>query len=339
MKKMFTKLAFVGAILFATNSLAVETVCYKNGLDTPSQIETAKLEGGICGGKTTVGEMLKNGWQILDINVTTENGKLSYSYYFYQNAKQGLSSGTYASKLDYGKKEFSISPMAFKIDNLENNKTTIPKGNLLVGQSGIVVHIYDNDRRLIVSNAKVVSSNEKSSVVEYFAFDDLKQDAIPTTNRVVEKGDILLLNYMYDQSLLITPDFNNYKAVKDDFAQNNFIHPDLFGAALKFENQPLPRIEDFQKFAIEQNLGTIFIVVNRKIFIYDAKTFTLLDSYSLQIGSSKKQLPFFTRVEEIKGPLIDLKNIPIVSDALGLNDDGIDDSSYDNYYKQLLGVK
>ncbi|WWW12314.1 plasminogen-binding N-terminal domain-containing protein [Arcobacter cryaerophilus gv. pseudocryaerophilus] len=110
-------------------------------------------------------------------------------------------------------------------------------------------------------------------------------------------------------------------------------------ASLKFQNQPLPRIEDFQKFAIEQNLGTIFIVLNRKIFIYDAKTFTLLDSYSLQIGSSKKQLPFFTRVEEIKGPLIDLKNIPIVSDVLGLNEDGIDDSSYDNYYKQLLGVK
>ena len=90
--------------------------------------------------------------------------------------------------------------MSFKIDNLEKNKTTIPKGNLIVGQSGIVVHIYDNDRRLIVSNAKVVSSNEESSVVEYFAFDDLKQDAIPNTNRVVEKGDILLLNYMYDQS-------------------------------------------------------------------------------------------------------------------------------------------
>ena len=50
-------------------------------------------------------------------------------------------------------------------------------------------------------------------------------------------------------------------------------------------------------------------------------------------------MPFFTRVEEIKGPLIDLKNIPIVSDVLGLNEDGIDDSSYDNYYKQLLGVK
>ncbi len=109
------------------------------------------------------------------------------------------------------------------------------------------------------------------------------------------------------QSLLIAPDFNNYKAVKDDFAQNNFIHRDLFAASLKFQNQPLPRIEDFQKFAIEQNLGTIFIVLNRKIFIYDAKTFTLLDSYSLQIGSSKKQLPFFTRVEEINGPLIDLR--------------------------------
>ena len=28
---------------------------------------------------------------------------------------------------------------------------------------------------------------KKSSVIEYFPFDDLKQDAIPNTNRVVEK--------------------------------------------------------------------------------------------------------------------------------------------------------
>ena len=36
--------------------------------------------------------------------------------------------------------------MDFKIDNLENNRTTIPKENLLVGQSGIVVHIYDTEK-------------------------------------------------------------------------------------------------------------------------------------------------------------------------------------------------
>lgn len=342
MKRMFTKLAFVGVVLFATNSLALETVCYKNGLDTPSQIETAKLDGGICNGKVTLADMKKDGWNILDIKVTTQNGKLSYSYYFYQNAKKGLSSGNYASQLNIGKKEFSIAPVAAKVENLEQNRSKIAIGNLNVGQSGIVVHIYDNDKRLIVSNVKVVDSNETSSIVEYFSFDDLEQNAIPLSSRTVENGDIILLNYMYDQSLLIAPNFNSYKTVVDDFAQNNFVHPDLFAAALKFDNQPLPTKEEFQKFAIDQNLGTIFFVVGQKMHILDSKTFTILDSYRLNIGAKEKQMPFFTRVEEIRGSLINLKNIPIISDVLGLNDedeDSIDTSNYDSYYKQILGVK
>ena len=111
-------------------------------------------------------------------------------------------------------------------------------------------------RRLIVSNAKVVSSNEKKFfVIEFFLFDDLKQDAIPNTNRVVEKGDILLFKlYVWDQSLLIAPDFNNYKSSKMILHKIILYIQTLFVASLKFQNQPLPRIEDFQKFPIEQNL-------------------------------------------------------------------------------------
>ena len=85
-----------------------------------------------------------------------------------------------------------------------------------------------------------------------FSFWWFKTRCDSNTNRVVEKGDILLLNYMYDQSLLIALIFN-YKAVKDDFAQNNLYIRLIYGI-FKISNQPLPRIEDFQKFAIEQNL-------------------------------------------------------------------------------------
>ena len=55
-----------------------------------------------------------------------------------------------------------ISPMALKLI-IEETAQQHQKGNPLVGgQSGIVVHIYDNDRRLLaLQNVKVVSSNEK----------------------------------------------------------------------------------------------------------------------------------------------------------------------------------
>jgi hypothetical protein len=74
-----------------------------------------------------------------------------------------------------GKKSFLLNQWHLKLKILKIIKTI--KRKFTCGQTGIVVHIYDNDKRLIVSNAKVISSNEKSSVVEFFKFDDLKQDA------------------------------------------------------------------------------------------------------------------------------------------------------------------
>jgi hypothetical protein len=42
------------------------------------------------------------------------------------------------------------------------------------------------------------------------------------------------------------------------------------------------------------------MLLNKKVFIFDTKTFTILDSYSLQIYEKKTKMPFYTRVEEIK---------------------------------------
>ncbi|RWS45873.1 hypothetical protein CKA56_16885, partial [Arcobacter venerupis] len=141
-------------------------------------------------------------------------------------------------------------------------KSTINIGNLIVGQTGIVVHIYDNDKRQIISNAKVISSNANSSVVEFFPFDDLLQEALPTSNRQVSINDVLVLNYMYNSSLLIAPSLDSFQAVRSNFKSNNFIHSDIFAAKLKVENKPFPTKEDIQNFAISQNLGTIFFVLD-----------------------------------------------------------------------------
>ena len=41
------------------------------------------------------------------------------------------------------------------------------------------------------------------------------------------KNDVLLLNYMYNSSLLIAPNIESFQAVRDNFKLNNFIHSDL----------------------------------------------------------------------------------------------------------------
>ncbi|MCB9096205.1 plasminogen-binding N-terminal domain-containing protein [Arcobacter aquimarinus] len=335
MKKMFNKVLFLSAaVLLSNNLLAQETICFKNGLEKPSLIETTPLDGEVCKGIQTLEDMKNSGWQVLDIKLQPVGNKFNYSYYFYKddNKKSSVTPQKNVNQqLSLSKGEFSIKPIGAKVTNINNNKSNIDIGNLIVGQSGIVVHIYDNDKRLIVSNAKVISSNENSSVVEFFPFNDLTQDAIPTSNRSVTENDILILNYMYNSSLLIAPTLDSFQAVRENFKLNNFMHSDIFAAKLKVENKPYPTKEDIQKFAIEQNLGTIFFVLDNKVYVLDTKTFTILESYAFAYESAEKQMPFYTRVEDIEESIFNSSFFDFFSEDKK--------SNYDEYYKRILGLK
>lgn len=327
MNKTIKKLVLLSAAcLFSSNLTAQETICYKNSVDKPSMIEEIGLEGDVCKGKLTVNDMKNDGWDILDIKITSNQNKFNYSYYFYKNSNT-LGSSIQNSTL---RNEFSVKPIGIKLGTIQNNQNSINISNLTVGQSGIVVHIFENDKRLVVANAKVISSNSSSSVVEFFEFDDLKQDAIPTSIRKAETGDVLVLNYMYNSSLLIAPNQNSFQSVRDSFKSNNFIHSDIFAAKLKVENNPYPTKKDIQQFAIEQNLGTIFFVLNRKIYIVDTKTFAVLQTYAYNYETSEMQMPFYTRVEEIESSIFDF-TIPFISEQR------ID--NYEEYYKRILGIE
>lgn len=330
MKKLFTKVLFLCATsLLSNNLLAQETICFKNGVEKPSIIESVGLNGDICNGSLTLNDMKTNGWEILDIKIVPNQGKFDYTYYFYKNEKVSSVENKTSLKTEEkpSSNNFSVKPIGVKVDNVDGNKSIINVGNLIVGETGVVVHIFDNDKRLIVSNAKVISSNSENSVVEFFAFDDLKQKAIPTSNRTPQKGDVLILNYMYNSSLLIAPSVESFQAVRENFKLNNFMHSDIFAAKLKVDNNPYPTKEDIQKFAIEQNLGTIFFVLDNKIYIVDTKTFKVLESYSFALEIKNKQMPFYTRVEEIEESLFSFSYFSWKKSA-----------TYDQYYKRILGL-
>jgi len=339
MTKIFNKLLLVGVstCLLSNLAFAQDTTCYKNGVEKPSLIEDVTLDGGICNGKLSLNDMKNSGWDILDIKINSSQNKFNYTYFFTKNStNQKVNNNTIlktsvSEPVIQNNKEFSIKPMGLKLGKIEDNKSLIPMGNLIIGQTGIVIHIFDNDKRLIVSNAKIISSDSNSSVVEFFEFNDLKQDAIPTSNRVAVTNDILILNYMYNSSLLITPTFDAFQSVRDNFKLNNFVHSDIFAAKLKVDHNPYPTKEDIQKFAIEQNLGTIFMVIENKVFIIDAKTFAILESYAINYENKESIMPFYTRVEEIEESIFNLSYFDFFS--------GNKSSSYNDYYKRILGIK
>jgi hypothetical protein len=331
MTKIFSKLLLASATICLTSNLtfAQETTCYKNEVEKPSLIEDVTLDGGICGGKLSLNQMKNDGWDILDIKITTTQNKFNYTYYFTkgENKKLSLNEETTTTS----DKEFSIKPLGIKIDNIANNKSTINVGNLIVGQTGVVVHIFDNDKKLIVSNAKVISSNSNSSVVEFFKFEDLKQNAVPTSKREVVNNDMLILNYMYNSSLLITPTLDAFQTVRDNFKLNNFVHSDIFAARLKVDHNPYPTKEDIQNFAIEQNLGTIFMVIENRVYVIDTKTFTILANYSVSYEKNGSTMPFYTRIENIEETIFSWSYFDFFS--------GKGSMSYNDYYKRILGIK
>ena len=331
MTKIFNKLLLVGVstCLLSNLAFAQETTCYKNGVEKPSLIEDVTLDGGICNGKYSLNQMKNNGWDILDIKITTSQNKFNYTYYFTKGENKKLSLNEEITTTS--NKEFSIKPLGIKIDNIANNKSTINVGNLIVGQTGVVIHIFDNDKKLIVSNAKVISSNSSSSVVEFFKFEDLKQNAIPTSKREVVNNDMLILNYMYNSSLLITPTLDAFQTVRDNFKLNNFVHSDIFAARLKVDHNPYPTKEDIQNFAIEQNLGTIFMVIENRVYVIDTKTFTILANHSVSYEKSGLTMPFYTRIENIEETIFSWSYFDFLSGKSSMN--------YNDYYKRILGIK
>lgn len=327
MKKIFIFLVFsLCSVIYAQT-----TICYKNNWETPSTIEDTPLDFGECKGVYSLNQMRKKGWEIADIKIETNKNLQNYTYFLVKNDTNidSLKKEPIKQKDLISRKKFTIKPIGINLSEVKNNKANIDVGNLLVGTTGIVVHLYNNEKKQIIANAKVISSDENNSNIEFFEFNDLEQKALPKSKREVQVGDILVLNYMYPSSLLIAPTQETFQTVRDGFKYNNFLHSDLFAAKLKIDNQPYPTKKDIQNFAIKQNLGTIFIVVNQRVYILDTKTFQILTSYSIEYDTSNSNLPFYTRVEDIKESSFNFK-FDLFSNKNNL--------TYKNYYKKLLGL-
>jgi hypothetical protein len=320
----------ISILLSITIANAKTTVCFKKNWSSPSTIETAMLDGGACAGKYSINQMKKMGWDILDIKIDSEQNNLSYQYLL-TNDKVSIVKQNKEVKVQENKntqKQLTFKAIGVKLTNIKNNKTTIDVGNLIIGQSGVVIHIYDNDKRLIVANAQVIESNESTSIIKFTKFNDLVQNAIPTSSRNVKENDILVLNYLYTASLLIATNLDTFQTIRSNFKYNNFLHSDIFATKLKIDNTPYLTKKYIQEYAIAQNLGTIFIVANQNIYVLDTKTLKVLTSYKISYDTNKTEMPFYTRVTDIETSNLDIE---FFSSKENL--------TYDEYYQKILGLK
>jgi len=213
----------------------------------------------------------------------------------------------------------------YTIEKVNKTEAKINKGSLIVGQSGIIVHNFSNNKSIILTKAVVTSSSKDTSTIEFVNSEILKQDSIVNTNLKPQNGDDFILNHLHNISLLIAPNYDAYRGAKHNLS-NNFIDIELFAAYLKINNTPVPKKEDFQNFMNKNNIGTLYIIIKKKLYIIDALSFKILSRINIKLNNTKTTTPFYTNVKGIKTSTFDW-----------VSDEKIKD--YNTYYSKLLGLK
>lgn len=306
-----------------------KTMCYIENWESPSTVENTKLYGGECNGKKSINDLKKEGWSIDDIQFSPAKKGTSYIYILQKDTKsktadiekviKKASSYTVHKTLDSNLKK----PIYTSISDISGNTAKVNVGNLTIGQSGIIVHKNSDGKSVILASAIVIDTNANSSKVSLKKYDKLKQDAIPTFNIKVSKNDQLILNYLYSSSMVIAPNHESFKKVRNIFKEHNFIHPDLFGAQLKIGENPTPNKEAIQEFCKKQNINTLFVVIKDMVYIIDTTSFKTIASSQINYENEQAQMPFYTRVQEIKRAFYDFS---------------FANKLYNSHYRAILGI-
>ncbi len=197
-----------------------------------------------------------------------------------------------------------------------------------VGSSGVVMHSFDETHKTIVATVEVVEKKGTQAILKYKRFKGLQQSALPSYNITPKKGDTIILNYLYKRAMAIVPDAETLQFVTTKFSDIEWVHPDIFGSKLSVDYTPSPTKEDFTNECSQNSFALLFFAVKEKGYFVDCNSFKILAQTNLPQTSKNTtpQVPFYTRLEEIKGRIFGL-----------MGGDGIND--YDKFYTKMLGQK
>ncbi len=215
------------------------------------------------------------------------------------------------------------STKIFDTDKLHTyiGTSAIPKGT-----SGIIVHSYPNGDKVIVANASVVSVADGKSKLQLQKFEILKNNSVATTRQLPSDGDIFVPRHLYNNAIIIAPNMQTHKLIKESFFGVHFLTSDLFASMLKIDDNPTPTKEDIKLFCKDNLISTIYINIKNSLYIVDANSFKIVAKHNIKKQSGDVVLPFYSLVENItKG----------VFDWFGEDDIG----DYDSYYARVLGVQ
>jgi hypothetical protein len=207
----------------------------------------------------------------------------------------------------------------------KNIVTITDSNNFSIGSSGVIMHSFDSEHSTIIATVEVIEKKSGYALLKYENFKGLKQSALPSYNIKPQKGDEVILNFLYDRAMAIVPNKDTLRYITQKYSDIEWIHPDIFASKLAIEYTPVPEKKDFKHECRQDNFALLFFAIEDKGYFVDCNSFKVLHQVNLSQTNREIKVPFYSRLKEIKGRMFGL-----------MGGDGIKD--YDRYYKKLLGL-
>jgi hypothetical protein len=168
------------------------------------------------------------------------------------------------------------------------------------GTSGIVVHHFDQNHSTIIARAILTAPDR----IRFDVFDALAQPNLPTPKILPQKGDLVILGYLYHRGAIIAPNYETYDAIQKRY-DLEWVHPDLFATELAKAHPPPPTKEDFRTFCNKFALARIFVALKDHTDVVDCYSFAVIERLDLPSEGNETKLPFYTRIEKIPSSIFD----------------------------------
>lgn len=218
--------------------------------------------------------------------------------------------------------EFNMKPYHTSLLSVSDGFGEIKDSpDIVVGSNAVVIHKLDSEKSTIIAAAVVEEKSNGTAKIKFEVFTDLKQTALPIPNIKPQEGDEVIVNFLYDKSLIVTPNAEIHKQIMNAFKDVQFVSPDIVGAYLSINYQQAPTHKDFEVLCVQNAAGLIFIALDGEAVFADCHSFRVLKSF--KSGKiSNWQAPFFSNVTKYTKAF------------WNFSDSGIND--YDSYYRSLL---
>lgn len=195
---------------------------------------------------------------------------------------------------------FDFKPIYSKVYDIDGKFIYIQDNpQIQVGASAVVMQKIKNANS-IISRASVVQKSQGLVKLELKPFTMLEQKALPVLDTKVQKGDEVIVNFLYDRALLIAPNEQTYQLVTRNFNELYFVHPDILGAYMIREFKLSPKKKDFNIFCSNNAVGVVGFVLEDRVYFVDCADFTLLFEKTFDGLVSKPQTPFYSHINEYK---------------------------------------